>query len=607
MGNGSTRQKVVTTVALISSVSKRLQEGLNMNNEITLRYIGYVRKSSEDNKERQAASIPEQIYELEKLKEKDKLNIIETVEESQTAHKPGRPVFNKLLDRIGNGEANGIVIWHENRLSRNAYDAGQVVYLMDLSKLVEVRTPARVYKNTPGDKFMLQIELATSKKDSDDKSIAVKRGLEKKLRDGWRPGEVPQGYLNDKREISGFRKIHTDPDRLPFIKQIFEMFDSGTSVKEIRDIAEDEWKYRTIQKKREGGKPLSLSMMYAILKNPFYIGRFEYPVGSDNWYEGKHEKAISEELFERVQIKLGNRSQYKLTHHDYAYTALMKCGHCGSGIVAEQKNQAICSNCKLKFSLTKDNREKCTRCGTRIADMQHPKILHYIYYRCGRKKRVAVPCKQKSLEVNKLETLVDKMLEQIEISPLFMNWAIKQIKKMHEDERNFREDAIAAVKRAHDACRSKLDNLLHLKISPENRDGSLIDDEQYKIERHKLEAELRNLEQQLGTVDTRMLQVHDDTVKAVTFATRAQERFAAGDHTVKRDIFMGLGSHLRLFDKQVLLDSPKYLFILKKMKQDAPVIAERVAPELESVMATKMEALYASIPSLLRSQESHLV
>lgn len=99
-------------------------------------------------------------------------------------------------------------------------------------------------------------------------------------------------------------------------------------------------------------------------------------------------------------------------------------------------------------------------------------------------------------------------------------------------------------------------------------------------------------------------QAHNDTVKAVTFATRAQERYTTGDHKVKRDIFMGLGSHLRLLDKQVLLDSPKYIFILKKMKADAPIIAERVAPELESVMATIMEALYASIISLLRGRES---
>ena len=94
---------------------------------VALKYIGYVRKSSEDNKERQAASLPEQVYVLKGMESKDELNVIDILEESRTAHIPGRPFFNKLLQRIEGGEANAVLVWHENRLARNAYDAGQIV------------------------------------------------------------------------------------------------------------------------------------------------------------------------------------------------------------------------------------------------------------------------------------------------------------------------------------------------------------------------------------------------------------------------------------------------------------------------------------------------
>ncbi len=570
-----------------------------MDKEITLRYIGYARKSSEDNKERQAASLPEQLYVLEGIKARHNLAIIEILQESKSAHKAGRELFNAMLEKVEVGKANAILTWHPNRLCRNPLDSGRILYLMDEGKLIEIRTPSRTYHNTPEDKFMLTLEFGISKKDSDDKSIVVVRGLGKKARDGWRPGVAPVGYLNDKTTESGFRKILTDSERLPFVKKIFELFHTGTPVIEIHRIAKDEWHFATRQKKRSGGKQLSISMFYAILTNPFYIGKYEYPIGSGKWYEGQHEKTISEEIFNEIQLKLGRRSQYRLKHHEYAYTgSLVRCGSCSSSIVAEQKLQCICTNCKLKFSLTKINKEKCTACNTRIEDMVKPTILHYTYYRCSRKKNSA--CRERAIRIDRLEEQIDEKLTHVEISPLFMDWAIRQIHKANDNERNFREDAIDGIKRAHDQCRKKLDNLLQLKISPANSDGGLLSDEQYKREKDTLEQELRGLEKQLGTIDNRMLQANEDTVKAFTFAARAKERFATDDLKIKRDIFMGLGSHLTLKDRIVDIDSPKYILTLKEMKEDAPIIGEAVAPEKELAMKAQFEEKYASIPTVLR-------
>ena len=57
--------------------------------------------------------------------------------------------------------------------------------------------------------------------------------LEKKIRDGWRPDVAPQGYLNDRVTESGFRRIFTDPERMTFIRKIFELHYQGRSVTEI--------------------------------------------------------------------------------------------------------------------------------------------------------------------------------------------------------------------------------------------------------------------------------------------------------------------------------------------------------------------------------------
>lgn len=476
-------------------------------------------------------------------------------------------------------------------------DGGRIIYLMDEGKLIEIRTPSRIYRNTPEDKFMLSLEFSISKKDSDDKAIVVVRGLEKKARDGWRPGVAPQGYLNDRTTESGFRRILTDPERFSFIKKIFELFYGGTPVREIHRMAKDEWHLTSRPKKRSGGVPLSLSMVYAILTNPFYCGKFEYPERSGKWYEGKHDKAVSEEVFEEIQLRLGNKSQYK-TKHEYAYTGLMRCGFCQSRITAEQKWQCICRNCKLKFSLTKKNKEMYPACKTRIEHMKNPTIMHPIYYRCTRKKNPA--CKQRGVRLENLERQIDQKLSEIEISPLFLDWAVRQIKKMGEDERNFREDTVAAIKRAHDECRTRLDNLFHFKISPANRDGSLLSDEKYKLEHDKLDKELKSLEKQLVSIDDHMMQATNEAVKAFTFAAKARERFATGDLKTKREIFMTLGSRLTLLDKTVHFDSPSYMFTFKKMKEEAPIIIDRIAPNLQSQETTKMEEIYSSIHTVLR-------
>jgi len=571
-----------------------------MDNKIILKYIGYARKSSDDNKERQAASLPEQIYALEGIKAKHNLIVIDTSEESQSAHKIGRNKFNLMLERIDKGEANAILTWHLNRLARNMVDGGRIIQLMDEDKLIEIRTPSRIYKNSPDDKFMLVLEFGMSKKDSDDKSIVVGRGLEKKARDGWRPGVAPQGYLNDKNTESGFRKIFTDKDRFSFIKQIFEMFYGGTPVIEIHRIAKDEWHFLTRQKKRIGGKPLSISIIYAILTNPFYCGRYEYPVGSGKWYDGSYGKAVSAEMFDAIQAKLGRRSPYKLKTHEFAFSGLMQCGICGSGVVAEEKWQCICKVCKLKFSLTKNNREKCTGCGTLIKNMENPTILHYIYYRCGKKKNRL--CLEKGIRLDGIEGQIIGKLGLLAIPDCFMDWAVEQIEKMGEQEKELEKDKEDSSQRAYDECKKKLQNLLQLKISSVNSDGSLLSDEEYKVQKTELEKELKTLEGQ-GINKDKVAEANEKTAKAVTFAILAQRRFTKGDPAVKRDIFMGLGLHPTLEEKIVRFNSPKYLFALEKIKKDIDNGVDGVAPLKKIDSTGQMGDYFNSIPTVLRGRE----
>ena len=257
-----------------------------INIDGTIKYLMYCRKSSEDNKERQMQSVESQERELNKVVEDFKLNVVRIFREEKSAHTRGRAIFGEMMNMIENGEANGILTYHGNRLARNAFDGGWIITAMDENKLTEIKTPHRTYRNTPDDKFFLQLEFGISKKDSDDKSIVVKRGLKAKCNKGWMPGVAPLGYLNTPTLVGGSRYIRKDEEtvdgkefsRFDLVKRAWELMASGKySVSQICNLMNNEWGFKTRMFKRQGGNKITLSRLYKMFKDPFYYGYFEYP------------------------------------------------------------------------------------------------------------------------------------------------------------------------------------------------------------------------------------------------------------------------------------------------------------------------------------------
>ena len=72
------------------------------------KHILYARKST-DTEDKQVLSIEAQLVELRKFAKDNDLVVIDELIEKRTAKMPGRPVFNSMIKRIENGEANGIL------------------------------------------------------------------------------------------------------------------------------------------------------------------------------------------------------------------------------------------------------------------------------------------------------------------------------------------------------------------------------------------------------------------------------------------------------------------------------------------------------------------
>jgi len=92
---------------------------------------------------------------------------------------------------------------------------------------------------------------------------------------------------------------------------------------------------------------------------------FEYPRKSGKWYKGKHEPLITKELFDLVQEQLKGNTLKTRQEKEFAFTRLMKCGLCGSGISADEKYKKLKNgavNTYVYYGCTKA-RDKYCKCG----------------------------------------------------------------------------------------------------------------------------------------------------------------------------------------------------------------------------------------------------
>jgi len=562
-------------------------------------YFLYCRKSSES-EDRQVLSIESQINELKQLAQRLNLTVSEILTEAQSAKAPGRPVFNALMQRIYKEEAKGVLCWKLDRLARNPIDGAAVIWAIKQHN-IEIVTPSNTYRQQDENTILMYIEFGMAQKYIDDLSKNVKRGLKTKAEHGWFPGPAPLGYLNHHTREKGTCIVIKDPERFPLVRKMWDLMLIGLSTPpKILELANHTWGFRTRPMNKLGGKPLARSGIYRLLTDPFYYGWFEYPQGSGSWYKGNHEPMITEEEYDRVQVLLGHKGRPRPIVHTFAFTGLIRCGECGAMVTAEEKHQLICPVCRYKFAYrTKD---RCSRCQTLIEQMKNPTFLHYTYYHCTKSKNPH--CTQGSIEVNELEKQIDAYLSRIEISKRFRDWAITYLHELYEGEIKDRNHILHSQQKAYQDCVKRLDNLVKLKTSPQNIDGSLLSDEEYGTQRVQLLKEKARLEELLQDTGHRVERWLELSEKTFEFACSARAWFAQGDLKTKKEIFSAIGSNLVLRDKTLWIEAKNPFLILEKSLPRIPDAQPRFEPaKVGSSQGKNGHGAPAFIPMLRRRDD----
>jgi hypothetical protein len=214
-----------------------------------------------------------------------------------------------------------------------------------------------------------------------------------------------------------------------------------------------------------------------------------------------------------------------------------------------------------------------------MEQMKAPLFLHYTYYHCTKTKNPE--CSQKCLSGKELDRQIDDYLARIQISERFRDWAIKYLHELHENESTSRNDIIHAQQLAYRECLGQIDNLVKLKTSTRNADGSLLSDEEYGKQRLALLKEKAGLEELLRDAGHRVLQWLKLSEETFDFACTARERFAKGDPMTKKEILLAIGSNLTLRDKKLCIEAKKPFFLLEESLnsdelQNGPIEPENV-------------------------------
>ena len=191
-----------------------------------------------------------------------------------------------------------------------------------------------------------------------------------------------------------------------------------------------------------------------MLTNPMYYGHFRY---CGEVHEGKHEAIITKKLFDEVQVVIAKRFRHSLdTDHataPKAFTGLLRCGECGSGITAEiQKG--------------------------------------HIYYRCTKKRIGAGRCSQPYIREEALDAQISGLLKPYSLRA---DWADEMLELVKKEKKDAAQSVaqLAAQKRAEiEKVNLRLQRLLDSFLD------ELIDRETFTGEKAKLMSQKKTLEEQ---------------------------------------------------------------------------------------------------------------
>lgn len=319
-----------------------------------MKCVIYIRVST-DEQAKHGYSIVAQQERLDAFCKSQGWNIIGTyIDDGYSAKDLNRPHFQKMMDRIKQGNVDVLLVYRLDRLTRSVLDLYQVLNTLEAYNC-KFRSATEVYDTTSAmGKLFITLVAAIAQWERENTAERVSMGMEKKAKLGeWPGGTPPYGYKLENE------KLVIDEEEAKVVKEIFKMAETTGFYTIARKLTEKGYLTRS-------GENWHVDTIRGIANNPVYAGYIRYNEGGKNYkkpprkqklYEGKQEKIISREDFWNLQDYLDKRRSYggKREVSNYYFSTILKCGRCGSSMSGHLSPSGKTYRCSGKKS-----GKKCT-------------------------------------------------------------------------------------------------------------------------------------------------------------------------------------------------------------------------------------------------------
>lgn len=211
-----------------------------------------------------------------------------------------RPALKRLLDDIKAGKVHIVVVYKIDRLTRSLIDFSKLVEVFDEHGTTFVSITQSFNTTTSMGRLTLNVLLSFAQFEREVSGERIRDKIAaSKARGMWMGGVPPVGYKIEHRQLA------VNKDEMKLARHIFERYLALGNVRSLKTELDRQGlkspNRKSLTGKSYGGFYFSRGALYAILKNPAYIGKISH---KGKIHEGLQEGIIPLELWERVQLKL---------------------------------------------------------------------------------------------------------------------------------------------------------------------------------------------------------------------------------------------------------------------------------------------------------------
>lgn len=221
-----------------------------------------------------------------------------------------RPMMQRLIEDVKNGEITHVIVLKLDRLSRSQKDTLYLIEDVFLPHNVAFISMGESFNTaTPFGRAVVGILSVFAQLERENIYERTRSGMQKRVELGYWPGggRVPFGYDYD--AVSGVLIPNRDADT---VRRVYDLYLQGYSMQAIANMC--------------GLKYEKLAQQILIRKSN--TGVITY---NGNEYQGKHEPIISREIYNRAMEMMEKRSARRfVTATEYLLTGMVYCGYCGS-------------------------------------------------------------------------------------------------------------------------------------------------------------------------------------------------------------------------------------------------------------------------------------